>query len=75
MQLTMYTDYSLRVLIYLAAQGSELATISEIVNFYDISRNHLMKVVQHLSEAHQLSAGAVLVTASSKALPLPLVNY
>ena len=49
MQLTLHTDYSLRVLIYLAQKGEEMATISEIADFYKISRNHLVKVVHHLS--------------------------
>jgi len=49
MQLTLHTDYSFRVLIYLAQQGDGLATISEITEFYQISRNHLVKVVHHLA--------------------------
>jgi len=50
MQLTHYTDYSLRVLIYLSQkQPGELATISEIAEFHGISRNHLVKVVHNLS--------------------------
>lgn len=50
MQLTQYTDYSLRVLIYLSQKpAGELATISEIAEFYCISRNHLVKVVHNLS--------------------------
>jgi len=50
MQLTLHTDYALRVLIYLAQKDSELATISEITDFYRISRNHLVKVVHHLAQ-------------------------
>jgi len=50
MQLTLHTDYSLRVLIYLAQKSGELATISEIADFYLISRNHLVKVVHHLAQ-------------------------
>jgi len=50
MQLTQYTDYSLRVLIYLSQkEEGELATISEIADFYGISRNHLVKVVHNLA--------------------------
>jgi len=50
MQLTQYTDYSLRVLIYLSQKKTgELATISEIAEFYGISRNHLVKVVHNLA--------------------------
>lgn len=49
MQLTLHTDYSLRVLVYLAQKPEGLATISEIADFYQISRNHLVKVVHHLA--------------------------
>lgn len=49
MHITRYTDYSLRVLIYLAVQEERLATIQEISDSYDISKNHLMKVVHQLN--------------------------
>lgn len=49
MQLTLYTDYSLRVLIYLGARPAETVTISEIARSYGISRNHLVKVVHNLA--------------------------
>ncbi|BES72782.1 nitric oxide-sensing transcriptional repressor NsrR [Marinobacter nanhaiticus D15-8W] len=49
MHITRYTDYSLRVLIYLALQQDRLATIQEIADSYDISKNHLMKVVHQLT--------------------------
>lgn len=48
MRLTLYTDYSLRVLLYLASREDDLVTISELADFYKISRNHLVKVVHHL---------------------------
>ncbi len=50
MHITRYTDYSLRVLIYLAVQGDRLATIQEIADSYAISKNHLMKVVHQLNK-------------------------
>lgn len=49
MQLTLYTDYSLRVLIYLGSNPEQLVTISEIADSYGISRNHLVKVVHNLA--------------------------
>jgi len=49
MQLTLYTDYSLRVLIYLGLNEQRIATITEISNSYHISRNHLVKVVHNLA--------------------------
>jgi Rrf2 family nitric oxide-sensitive transcriptional repressor len=50
MQLTLYSDYSLRVLIYLGAKpANETATITNIADAFGISRNHLVKVVHNLS--------------------------
>lgn len=49
MQLTQYTDYSYRVLIFLAQRRSGLTTVSEIAEFYGISRNHLVKVIHNLA--------------------------
>ncbi len=50
MQLTRYADYSLRVLLYLDQMPKNTATIVEIANFYQISKNHLVKVVHHLAD-------------------------
>lgn len=50
MRLTGFSDYTLRVLMYLALDRDRLATIPEIAAAYGISRNHLMKVVQHLGQ-------------------------
>jgi Rrf2 family nitric oxide-sensitive transcriptional repressor len=49
MQLTLYTDYSLRVLLYLGLNTRRVATITDIAESYGISRNHLVKVVHNLS--------------------------
>lgn len=49
MRLTRYTDYSLRVLMYLAVRPDGFGTIQSIAEAYDVSRNHLMKVVQELN--------------------------
>ena len=51
MRLTVYTDYSLRLLIYLAVSNDSLATIEEIAKSYGISRNHLTKVAHRLGIA------------------------
>jgi Rrf2 family nitric oxide-sensitive transcriptional repressor len=48
MRLTLYTDYSLRVLMYLGLQGDRLTTVSELAESYAISRNHLTKIVHRL---------------------------
>ncbi|AJD46634.1 hypothetical protein S7S_01050 [Isoalcanivorax pacificus W11-5] len=50
MKLTQYSDYSLRVLIYLGIQAEELSTISAISESYGISRNHIVKVVHQLGQ-------------------------
>jgi Rrf2 family nitric oxide-sensitive transcriptional repressor len=51
MRLTRYSDYSLRVLMYLAVRPGHLATIEEISQAYGISKAHLMKVVHELGRA------------------------
>jgi Rrf2 family nitric oxide-sensitive transcriptional repressor len=55
MKLTRFTDYSMRVLIYLGLEGGRV-TIREISESYGISRNHLMKVVSMLTRMGYLSA-------------------
>jgi Rrf2 family nitric oxide-sensitive transcriptional repressor len=51
MRLTVYTDYAMRVLMYLAVHPEPKPTIGEISSSYGISRNHLMKVVYELGLA------------------------
>ena len=50
MRLTTFSDYAIRVLIFLAAKEEENTTIQEIADSYGISKNHLMKVVQELHQ-------------------------
>jgi len=56
MQLTLFTDYSLRVLIFLGAHPDQLCTITETAEAYGISGNHLMKVVNRLSSGGYVEA-------------------
>jgi Rrf2 family transcriptional regulator, nitric oxide-sensitive transcriptional repressor len=51
MKLTLFTDYSIRVLLYLAARPDRRCSISEIAQAYRISQNHLMKVVNDLARS------------------------
>jgi len=51
MQLTHYTDYALRVLIFLSLQKKETRTnVSEIAGCFGMSRNHVMKIVHRLGQ-------------------------
>ena len=53
MRLTIYTDYTLRVMMFLAVKhlSGELSRIDEIADAYAISRSHLMKIVQELGHS------------------------
>jgi Rrf2 family nitric oxide-sensitive transcriptional repressor len=56
MRLTRFTDYSLRTLVYLAKNTEDRITIGEISEVYDISKNHLMKVVSNLTRMGVVAA-------------------
>ena len=56
MQLTRFSDYALRVLMFTHAADGRLVTIEEIADAYEISRAHLMKVVNSLTRAGYLTA-------------------
>lgn len=68
MRLTIYTDYSLRLLMYLAVKDDDLATIAEVAESYDISKNHLMKV------AHQLGVAGYIETVRGRSGGLRLAK-
>lgn len=68
MRLTVYTDFSLRMLMYLALKDDGLATISEIAQRYGISKNHLMKV------AHQLGVAGYVETVRGRSGGLRLAK-
>jgi Rrf2 family nitric oxide-sensitive transcriptional repressor len=50
MELSRFTDYSLRVLIYAAARDGEKITLSELAQAYRISHHHLVKIVHYLGK-------------------------
>jgi Rrf2 family nitric oxide-sensitive transcriptional repressor len=56
MRLTRFTDYALRVLIFVGLRGDTRVTIREISEAFDISRHHLMKVVSDLVRLGYLQA-------------------
>lgn len=56
MRLTRYTDYAIRVLMHLAAHDDRTVSIQEIARAYDISKDHLTKVVQNLSRSGFVAA-------------------
>lgn len=56
MRLTRYSDYAMRVLLFLGRQPQHLCAIGEIARAYDISQNHLMKIVNDLVNAGYLES-------------------
>jgi len=71
MQLTKYTDISLRVMMHLAIIGDELSTINEVSELYNVSKNHLMKVVNKLAtlgyvKSAQGRGGGISLAVSAK---------
>ncbi|WP_157269738.1 RrF2 family transcriptional regulator [Azohydromonas aeria] len=50
MKHTSFTDYSLRVLIYLAVNAGRKSTIAEIAAAFDVSESHLNKIVHFLGK-------------------------
>jgi Rrf2 family nitric oxide-sensitive transcriptional repressor len=68
MRLTVYTDYALRLLMYLAVKDDGLATIAEVAESYGISKNHLVKV------AHQLGVAGYVGTVRGRAGGLRLAK-
>ena len=50
MRLTNFSDYALRLLIFVATKPDELVTIAEVSKAYGISKNHLMKITNTLAQ-------------------------
>lgn len=66
MRLTVYTDYTLRTLMHLAANPDRLVTIQDIADLHKISKNHLTKVV------HQLGLSDLVTTIRGRSGGLKL---
>jgi len=56
-QLTSFTDYGLRALIYMAAlPDDQMTNISQVTEVYGVSRNHMVKIINQLSRAGLVTA-------------------
>ncbi len=57
MQLTSFTDYGLRALIYMAAlPEGQMTNISAVTETYGVSRNHMVKIINQLSREGYVAA-------------------
>lgn len=57
MQLTSFTDYGLRALIYMASlPDDQMTNISQVTEVYGVSRNHMVKIINQLSRAGLVTA-------------------
>ena len=56
MQLTQFTDYGLRSLMYLAVHSGKRCSVREIAEHYRISRNHLVKVIHRLAQLEYITS-------------------
>jgi len=75
MELTKYTDYSLRILIYLGVKTGHLVTVDEVADVYGISRHHVAKAVLHLSQMKVIQttrgrAGGIRLACNPKEINL-----
>ena len=81
MRLTRYTDFALRVLLYLGRVPDRLASIPEIARAYGVSQSHMMKVVSDLVSAGYLESvrgrnGGIRLARSPAAIMIgPLVRH
>jgi len=75
MRLTSYTDYSLRVLIFLGLQSDRRVNVSEISEGFQISRNHLVKVINNLARggfilSHRGKGGGIALARAPEKINL-----
>nr|WP_068432762.1 Rrf2 family transcriptional regulator [Magnetospirillum sp. XM-1]CUW38976.1 HTH-type transcriptional regulator nsrR\ len=50
MKITQFTDFSIRLLIYLSRHRDRVVTVREVAEYYDISAEHLKKIVRSLAD-------------------------
>lgn len=81
MRLTRYTDFALRVLLYLARDPERLVSIQDVSRAYGVSQSHLMKVVSDLVSAGYVesvrgrSGGIRLARPAAAIMIGPLVRH
>lgn len=78
MKITRYTEYALRVLLYLGLHDDRLCSVAEIAERYDISRSHLTKVVNMLGhlgviETHRGRNGGLRLAHKAEEIRLGVV--
>lgn len=57
MQLTSFTDFGLRALIYMAAlPAGQMTNITRVTDTYGVSRNHMVKIINQLSRLGYVAA-------------------
>lgn len=57
MQLTSFTDFGLRALIYMASlPADQMTNITQVTDVYGVSRNHMVKIINQLSRAGFVTA-------------------
>lgn len=75
MHLTAFTDFGLRILMLLAGAPGRSFTTQEIASEFEISRNHLAKVVQDLAKAGYIktrrgAGGGILLAMAPESITL-----
>lgn len=75
MQLTSFTDYGLRALIYMASlPEGRMTSISEVTDVYGVSRNHMVKIINQLSRAGYVTAVRGKMAAFARVKPASAIR-
>ncbi len=74
MHLTQFSDYSLRLALYLACHPERVVSVDEVSRAYGISRHHLVKVVQTLTELGVVEAQRGRGGGMRLAMPASAIN-
>jgi Rrf2 family nitric oxide-sensitive transcriptional repressor len=56
MQLTLFSDYSLRLLMYLGLKPSEVVPIVEVSDAFGVSRHYMLKIMNELVQLGYIEA-------------------